>query len=385
VVNKEGVTGGRMGSVSLEEKGEDFGFELGAVATTDIRVLFVNPASPAFTAGLVRGDKILTINGAPVTSSSSSLTTAFNNSSMMLTVQKADNSVAAYNLSKATYTSNPVLKSAVLTGNVGYIALARFSRLSKAQAAMDATFASFSQKGVKKLIIDLRYNGGGYVNTAEHLLNLIAPASLNDKVAYTESYNELLRTKKAPILKQQVLYNEDGTPRKLSNGDIATYYNVSFSVADNTMKFAKAGALEGVTHVYFIVTRNTASASELVINALKPYLNVKTIGSKSYGKPVGFFAINIDKYSVYMSSFLIKNSAGNAEYFDGMEAEVAAQDDPRYDFGNENEDGVKKALAALAANGRMAQGTPVETRYAPDAAKVENGMIRTFERQKLIE
>ncbi|MCK7559630.1 S41 family peptidase [Chitinophaga sedimenti] len=161
-----------------------------------------------------------------------------------------------YNLAKAVYTSSPVLKTAVLPGNVGYLALARFSRLSKAQADLDKAFADFATAGVKKLVIDLRYNGGGYVNTADYLLNLIAPSSLNNKVTYTEYYNDLLRTDKAPILKNQILYNEDGTPRKLSNGQIATYADVSFSVADNTMKFSKAGALQGVTHVYFIVTRN---------------------------------------------------------------------------------------------------------------------------------
>ncbi|UYQ93503.1 S41 family peptidase [Chitinophaga horti] len=382
VTNRDGSTNGRMATVSLEERGEDFGFELAAILQNDIRVLYVNPASPAFLAGVVRGDRITAINNTNVTSSSPLLTSAFNGNTMVLTVQKADGSSKTYNLTKAVYTSSPVLKSAVLTGNVGYLALARFSRLSKARAGLDAAFASFAQKGVKKLIIDLRYNGGGYVNTADYLLNLIAPRTLNNKTTYIEYYNDLLRSDKAPILKYQPLYNEDGSLRKLDNGQVATYANVSFSVADNTMKFEKEGPLDGVTHVSFIVSRNTASASELTINALKPYLTVKTVGSKTYGKPVGFFAINIDKYAVYMSSFLIRNSVGFSDYFDGMTPDVPAQDDPRYDFGDPAEDGVKQALA-VTTNGRLAPAAPVETRFSPQVSKVENGMIQTFERSKL--
>lgn len=389
VTTKEGSSNGRLGSVDLEEKGQDYGFEFGVLGADDIRVLYVNPASPGFTAGLVRGDKVLAINGSNVNSASTLLSSAFGGATMTLKVQKADNSTKTYNLTKGAYTSNPVLKTAIFTttGNTktGYIALARFSRLSKAQTAIDAAFTQFANAGVKKLIVDLRYNGGGYVSTAEHLADLIAPTSLNDKVMYSEYYNEPMRTDKAPILKYQPLLNEDGTPRKLSNGQNATYADVTYRPEDNIYKFAKAGTLDGVTDVYFIVTRNTASASELVVNALKPHLNVTTVGSKTYGKPVGFFGINIDKYTVYMSNFLIRNSTGSADYFDGIEAQLPADDNPRYDFGDASENCIAKALAAINGGGRVAPQAPVQTRYTPQLSNVVDGMIESGDRKKLKE
>ncbi|GGE63359.1 hypothetical protein EV200_105364 [Pedobacter psychrotolerans] len=65
-----------------------------------------------------------------------------------------------------------------------------------------------------------------------------------------------------------------------------------------------------------------ASASELLIYCLKPYFNVKLIGERTYGKPVGFFGVNIDQYIIYLSSFLIKIAQGWSVYFTRMELNI---------------------------------------------------------------
>ncbi len=127
--------------------------------------------------------------------------------------------------------------------------------------------------GVADLIIDLRYNGGGFVNTAEYLINLIAPPTVTGTM-FVEYYNKTMQDGKASILKNQPLLDENDQIQ-YSGGKIVTYADVDYSVTGNTIAFSKKGSLSTVANVVFLVSGNTASASELVINSLKPHLNVK--------------------------------------------------------------------------------------------------------------
>jgi len=82
------------------------------------------------------------------------------------------------------------------------------------------------------------------------------------------------------------------------------------------------------------VNNGTASASEMLINSLKPYFNVKLIGEQTYGKPVGSFGIKIDRMVLSAVSFQIKNAKDEGDYFSGMPVEIAATDEQ---LGNESE------------------------------------------------
>src|SRR5690606_20354560 len=79
------------------------------------------------------------------------------------------------------------------------------------------------------------------------------------------------------------------------------------------------------------------SAAEMLMQVFKPYMDVKVVGSTTYGKPVGFFGINIDRYKVYYSSFHIRNASGEGDYYDGIIPGIPAADDIRYDFGDVRE------------------------------------------------
>ncbi|WP_343670385.1 S41 family peptidase [Chitinophaga sp.] len=354
------LTGGRLGTVSLADKGDDFGLSLSA--SSDIRIRYVNPNSPAAQAGLQRGFKVTQINGTAVsTSNTSFIEAALNSNSISMTIVDNNGTTGKVNLTKSNYSTNPVMKDTVLTAGsqkVGYLAYSRFSVLSSSQTPLESAFSKFVASGVTSLIIDLRYNGGGYTTTAEELVNLIAPSTLNGKTMYTEYFNQLLQDGKAPILKQQVYLDANGNTVQY-NGHTATYADLDYSVSGNTYKFSKAGSLNGVKQVVFIVSGNTASASELVINSLKPYLTVKLVGSQTYGKPVGFFGVKIDAYTVYMSNFYMQNANGDGDYFQGMTPDIAASDDVTHDFGDANETCIAAALSYLAGSGRMGAATAV--------------------------
>ncbi|GAA4310330.1 hypothetical protein GCM10023149_04960 [Mucilaginibacter gynuensis] len=261
---------------------------------------------------------------------------------------------------------NPVAAVALLNAGdtkVGYIALSSFPSLANAQSYIDAAFAQIAAANSADIIIDLRSNRGGYIETAEYVANLLIPPAFNGKVMYNEQFNSQMQQGKATILQHQPYFDANGKPVSYQ-GRLATMADVDYSEVGNTYTFSKKGNLSNLKNIYFIVSGQTASASELLINCLRPYLNVKLIGSTTYGKPVGFIGINIDEYTVFMSNFLIKNAADNAGYFTGMQVDIPVVPDNLYELGNPEETCLKATInyintgqIPVAANSNMKRTT----------------------------
>ncbi|MEH3114613.1 S41 family peptidase [Pedobacter terrae] len=248
-----------------------------------------------------------------------------------------------------------VLANKIITTDdtpVAYLALASFASLNDSRVALNQAFSEFAAANPKVIIIDLRNNGGGYLETAEYVANLIIPASLNGKVMYSELFNPSMQNGAAKILKHQPYLDANGKTA-IYNGRMATMADVDYTTAGNTYKFNKRGNLQTIQSIYFIVSGNTASASEMLISSLKPYFEVKLIGEKTYGKPVGFFSINIDQYSVYLSSFLIKNANGWSDYFTGMPPDVAVKGADQPVFGDPAENCLSAALQLINGTKKM--------------------------------
>jgi hypothetical protein len=217
-----------------------------------------------------------------------------------------------------------------------------FTSDANADPQLDPIFADFASNGVTDLVVDLRYNGGGYVSTAEHIDNLIVPAAKTNTLMYNTYYNDILTNGKEVLLKNQ--WRKDA-----SSGQDYNYGQFDYSVAGNAVKFSKIGQLN-VSRVFFIITGSTASASELTINNLRPVMDVQFIGETSYGKPVGFFDIDINKYQLYTPEFYTQNSAGQGGYYSGFTPETATYpgkadyDDVTKDFGDPTEGLLAHAL-----------------------------------------
>jgi carboxyl-terminal processing protease len=332
-------------ATSIGGTGGDFGFYVFYQTSSDLRVRYVIPNSPAATAGLVRGYKITAINGTTnlaYTSSSDPVITFVGNAlagnSITLTLQKPDNSTFTTTINKGTYTINPVMKYTTLTTSsgkkMGYFALKSFTTLSNAQTKIDEAFNSFIANGVTEMVIDLRYNGGGAVETSQYIANYLVPAAKSGTLMYTENFNSKLQNDIYPLLAKKY---------RIDKGD--------FSVANNSFNFVKKGSLN-LSRVFFIVTGGTASASELLINNLNPVMNVQIIGQTSYGKPVGFFGIPVgsrSEYDLYLAEFESRNSANKADFYQGMVpggnfAGVVAPDDYTKDFGDPTEGLLSRAV-----------------------------------------
>jgi len=329
-------------ATSIGGTGGDLGFYVFYQTSADLRVKYVLPGSPASTAGLVRGYKITAINdnsSLAYTSNSDPVLTFVGNAlaanSIKLTLQRPDNTTFTTTVTKATYTINPVMKFNTITTisgkKVGYFAFKQFTTKANAETKIDEAFNSFIANGVTELVVDLRYNGGGAVETSEYLANYIVPTAKSGTSMYTQNYNNKLQGGLYPLLAKKY--------------SIPSGY---FSLANNTFNFAKVGTLN-LSRVFFLVTGNTASASELLINNLNPVMNVQIIGQTSYGKPVGFFKIPVGKYDLYISEFESRNSAGKADFYQGMVPGgnflgALANDDFTKDFGDPAEGMLAKAI-----------------------------------------
>ncbi|WP_082036039.1 S41 family peptidase [Pedobacter lusitanus] len=364
----------KSADVDVDNNGYDVGIRpvFYTFSNSDKYELFVTavyPGSPAAAAGVKRGWLITKVNGSAVgasyTKESKSVFNSFSASSVTIEGFNAIDRVPfSMTLNRASYKSSPVYAAKVIARGgkkIGYLAFARFSSLSSKDGSndmyLDPVFADFSSQGVTDLIIDLRYNGGGYVNTAAYLTNLIAPSGTNGQVMFTEIYNATMQAGKASILSNQPLIGIDGKIL-YQNGRMLTAADDNYTPAANTTKFSKKGSLGGVNNVVFIVSRNTASASEIVINCLKPYMNVKLVGDTTYGKPVGFFPVTLEnRYQVFMPNFETKNARNEGGYYTGIKPDVLDEyDDPEYVFGDERENYMSKALNVLAPSGTTTQG-----------------------------
>ncbi|WP_316815304.1 S41 family peptidase [Pedobacter nyackensis] len=344
--NPVAVVAKEQARVNLEGDGNDVGIlAVRAIKNTStspdykLFILAVDKGSPADVEGLTRGAYITNINGVSI-GSVANFQTEKNTfdpaiygdpSSIRINGFKIDGTPFSTTLTKKSYKSNPIFKTNVLTvgaKKIGYLAYARFSSEENSEAVLDAAFRDFVSQSVTDLVIDLRYNGGGYVDMAEHLVNLIAPSTATG-VMYKEYYNSTMQNRQATILKNQPLLDANDKVRYASNGRMLNYFDdIDYTLARNTYSFGKVGALTGVTNIVFIVSGNTASASELVINSLKPKMNVKLVGLQTYGKPVGFFPIRIqNKYDVFYSMFETKNSLDQGGYYSGMTPNVILDED----------------------------------------------------------
>ncbi|OCK42259.1 hypothetical protein BA195_11585 [Tenacibaculum soleae] len=229
--------------------------------------------SDAETKGIVRGMLITEVNGTILTKANVNTLFSANSFTVQLADYNAGNPISngtTITLNSAIVTENPIKKTTVIVDGshtIGYLMYNQFSR--DFDGDLNTEFANFKTAGITDLIIDLRYNGGGSVQTAVYLGSMIAGQG-NDKLFSKQVWNNKVMAVRNP---DDFINNfTDKILNKDSNGNTILDENI------NNLNLPT---------VYFIVSENTASASELVINALSPYINVKLVGSQTYGKHVG--------------------------------------------------------------------------------------------------
>ena len=235
---------------------------------------------------------------------------------------------------------------------VGYLVYNFFAR-DKGDGSYDYdkllmnTLSEIKSKGATEFVLDLRYNFGGAVSTATALASALVPNRTTTKVFSTIQYNPLV---------QSELQKEEGEKFNI------TYFADKIEDSKGT-KIIDIPSL-GISKLYVLVSNWSASASELVINGLKPYLNVILIGEVTVGKNVGSISIyekNDAKNKWGMQPIIAKyfNSAGTSDFTAGFvpDYEIDEFADLRLvEFGNTKDLMLNKALTLI--NGGPLQAAP---------------------------
>lgn len=308
----------------------DFGMRVFFRTTNDLRVSSVDSKGPAGIAGIKRGWRITSINGVAITDTSQSnfiVNTVYATPTTRFVFTLPDNSTREIILNSQIFTGDPFAVDTVYsfgTNRIGYFVLNSFlGDTNKVRQDFDRIFNRFAAAGITDLVVDLRYNGGGYVLLARYLLDYLVPNSGNGQMMFTNQFN--------------------------------SKYAAQFNT---TALFAKKGSIN-LNRIFFIVSRQSASASELTINSIKPFMDVKIVGpSATNGKPVGFFPIPVGDWYIFPVSFRTINRNNEANYYNGFIPDYTSPDGLDRNWGDVDEACLSRAIRFITTGSwaRIAPG-----------------------------
>jgi C-terminal processing protease CtpA/Prc len=248
--------------------------------------------SPADKVGIRRGDKIL----------------YYSEKSKRLVVSR-NNTTLYFNIVRQAYNYKVSKSQIIERGNkkIGHIIYNSFT--SSSVAELDTIFDNFKAHNITELIVDLRYNGGGSLAVASIFLDKIAgygrEGSLQAKLNWNTNYQ-------------------------------TNNYSYTFEQDNNS--------IQNITRVFFLTTTSTASASEMMINSLKPYVDVITIGSTTRGKPVGMRGRKNKGLIYWLINFEMLNADNEGSYYSGIAPTCTASDNLNFQRNDTSGDMLSKAL-----------------------------------------
>ncbi len=330
------------------------GISLGLDPSKNVRIAQIYSNSPLYSKGVRRGWIVKKLNGtdlAPIFiandgtaysnligASQAGITNTF----LFQTPAGKDSTITS---TKASFTLNTVIIADTLhlkSGITGHLVFDEFIPPSN-QELMTA-FSYFSQNNIKDLIVDLRYNGGGDISVLTNLASYIAGAP---------KFN-------TPFLK--LTFNDKNT------------------ASNKTYNFNSVAYPLSLTKLIVITTRGTASASEDLINGLRPILDVKCFGDTTNGKPVGMVGVQYKTdYMFFPITFSLVNSADFGDFYKGITPEKYVIDDITKDWNNRNESCLKEAIYYLEHGSVSAKAFSVNhqpsIRFSEGTEKISNAYI----------
>lgn len=252
-------------------------------------VEYVYPDTPASAAGFQRGDIIVRMNSGNITEKN--YMDLLGSASISITKGVlTENGIAmgeVVNMTGRDLVLNPVLITKIIergTNKIGYLFYAQF--IHQFNNKLDEAFQFFKNENITDLVLDLRYNPGGTTIAAQHLCSSVAPLGVVNQ--------------KKPLVTFQW------------NDKYMDYWKQSNNQAQLVLPFVSNVPVKlGLERIYILTTSGTASASELTIIGLEPYMNVIAIGNNTYGKYTGSITLKPEDF--------IRDGKGNGLFNNAVE------------------------------------------------------------------
>jgi C-terminal processing protease CtpA/Prc len=298
------------------------GFRIGVDDAGKARIAMIYFESPLYAEGVRRGwivKKINNIDIAPLLISNDNIAYAnvIGESKEGVTnnflFELPDGTEKTISSTKTKLDINTVLLYDTLhlsSGVTGHLVFESF--FNPAPQELATAFAFFKANNITDLILDLRYNSGGYLDIAQTLASYIAGNSTSGSVFAKLTYNNRHQERNTPI----------------------QYITTAYPLA--------------LPRLIVITTRSTASASEDVMNGLAPFVNITSIGDTTNGKPTGMNGFDVgEKYFIFPVTFKIVNAQDQGDFFDGIFPAKVQSDDIAHDFNDREELCLKDAIHFL--------------------------------------
>jgi C-terminal processing protease CtpA/Prc len=319
-----------MGELNGVQKEAGYDFTLGLISKDSVAgvVNYIKPNSPASLTALKRGDIFLTVNGKQLmTDNYGELINEMSAPHTLGIYRGSATSLQSISLSVTEYKENPVFLDSIyqISGKkIAYLIYNFFASDNGDNSysylkELNNIFGKFKQANVNELVLDLRYDGGGDAEVATALGSMISGKGSSD-LFYTEQYNSIV----------------DNELKKKGGADYnKTFFNNNLILRDANGKIIDqsipVNKLTGLSRLYVLTSQNTASASELIINGLKPYMNVILVGEQTYGKNVGMWFIyetdpqkqKDNHWGMLPIVFKLYNSQNSSDYSKGFVPNIA--------------------------------------------------------------
>ena len=373
---------GSLSGVSSDEIGFEYIFVRTAQDPNKYFVLVTYPKlnSDAFAKGIDRGRFITAVDGKDITSRNyRNIFSGTGSKTLSMSDFEYSSQSDKYTLTptgdvkiqmERNFAETPVYLDSVYTYDdkkIGYLvynffATGKSNKTHEYDEMLMNTLADIKAKGANEMILDLRYNGGGTVSTAIALASALVKDRSTDNILVTAEYNSIV---------DRALKEEDGDD-----------YNKDFFI-DKIKDGKKEIPVPSLNlpRLYVLVTGGSASASELIINGLKPYMDVILIGETTYGKNVGSISIYEEddpKNKWGMQPIIVKyfNSDGESDFTTGFKPDIEVDEFDALDlrlveFGNTEDPLLSTAINQITGNGTRTRSMRMPQKIATQPNMIE--------------
>lgn len=246
--------------------------------------------------GLMKGDYINSID--------------FESDTMIISSNMRD--LNNYRVEVETYNPDIIEMSTIISYgdlNIGYLAFNRFN--SESEEELMEIFTNFQDSKIDELILDLRLNIGGNITIVNLLLDLLIGQYHKNKLAFTMKFNKKYRA-----------------------------YNLDYRIGDKGFRL-------NLDRIYFLTSRNTLSASELLIKSLEPYIETILVGNMTGGKFFGMLPFYYEDTVYLPLSFVVENAEGFSNWNEGLRVDYYINDKFQYPYGDIDDPVIKKVLKLI--------------------------------------